>query len=387
MKRPFSALLIVAVLTAVLVAAGPALAWPGGSHAQSLDLQEDFNYVGAAVKSMTDSTGHVVNYIDQGEEGWRTVVLIGGAGTGARAFELTEFVRDLREELGIRVICVERNGIGMTEFEPAGADGKVIPADAGDAALALADPVKTREMYARDVLEVLDKEGVGKFSIIGISGGGPYTGELARQAGRRVRSIHLAVALYQSTPGGGYPDPAFLATFKSYIINPMWWWDMTGTTADLIPGWQEAAYEEAAWAAFVRGQDADPHAVAMDYTVYKMTPPDVSMVTAPVYTYYGELDTTVPLVNRDRWVAAYSSATLDQAAQLPGRRARRAVPALRPDPAGRGRVRRLPGRRLEGQDAGDPGGQVGVVRRPRRDAGHPGVGDCATAGELRADER
>ena len=308
MKRPFSALLIVAVLTAVLVAAGPAVAWPGGSHAQSLDLQEDFNYVGAAVKSMTDSTGHVVNYIDQGEEGWRTVVLIGGAGTGARAFELTEFVRDLREELGIRVICVERNGIGMTEFEPAGADGKVIAADAGDAALALADPVKTREMYARDVLEVLDKEGVGKFSIIGISGGGPYTGELARQAGRRVRSIHLAVALYQSTPGGGYPDPAFLATFKSYIINPMWWWDMTGTTADLIPGWQEAAYEEAAWAAFVRGQDADPHAVAMDYTVYKQTPPDVSMVTAPVYTYYGELDTTVPLVNRDRWVAAYSSA-------------------------------------------------------------------------------
>ena len=205
MKRPFSALLVIAVLTAVLVAAGPVLAWPGGSHAQSLDLQEDFNYVGAAVKSMTDSTGHVVHYIDQGREGWRTVVLIGGAGTGARAFELTEFVRDLREELGIRVICVERNGIGMTEFEPAGADGKVIPADAGEAALALADPVKTREMYARDVLEVLDKEGVRKFSVIGISGGGPYTGELARQAGRRVRSIHLAVALCQSAPGGGYP--------------------------------------------------------------------------------------------------------------------------------------------------------------------------------------
>jgi pimeloyl-ACP methyl ester carboxylesterase len=307
MKRPFSALLVIAVLTAVLVAAGPVLAWPGGSHAQSLDLQEDFNYVGAAVKSMTDSTGHVVHYIDQGEEGWRTVVLIGGAGTGARAFELTEFVRDLREELGIRVICVERNGIGMTEFEPADADGNVIPADAGEAALALADPVKTREMYARDVLEVLKKEGVRKFSIIGISGGGPYTGELARQAGRRVRSIHLAVALYQSTPGGGYPDPAYLALFKSYIINPMWWWDMTGTTADLIPGWQEAAYEEAAWSAFVRGQDADPHAVSMDYTVYKMTPPDVSMVRAPVFTYYGELDTTVPLVNRDRWVAAYSS--------------------------------------------------------------------------------
>ena len=292
MKRPFSALLVIAVLTAVLVAAGPVLAWPGGSHAQSLDLQEDFNYVGAAVKSMTDSTGHVVHYIDQGDEGWRTVVLIGGAGTGARAFELPEFVRDLREgNLGIRVICVERNGIGMTEFEPADADGNVIAADAGDAALALADPVKTREMYARDVLEVLDKEGVRKFSVIGISGGGPYTGELARQAGRRVRSIHLAVALCQSAPGWWVPRPGVPRHLQELHHQP-----------DVVvghdrhhrrphPGLQEVAYE-AAWSAFVRGQDADPHAVSMDYTVYKMTPPDVSMVSAPVFTYYGELDTT-----------------------------------------------------------------------------------------------
>lgn len=307
MKRPFSALPIAAILVLLLVAAGPVAAGPGSPNPSSLDLQEEFNYVGAPVKSLTDSTGHVVHYIDQGKKDWRTVVLIGGAGTGARAFELTEFVRDLREELGIRVICVERNGIGMTEFEPADADGNVIPAGAGDEALALADPVKTREMYARDVLEVLDKEGVTTFSIIGISGGGPYAGELARQAGWRVRSIHLAVALCQSAPGGGYPDPAFLAAYRGYIINPMWWWDMTGTTADLIPGWQEAAYEEAAWAAFVRGQYADPHAVAMDYTIYKMTPPDVSMVAAPVFTYYGEQDTTVPLEQRDRWVAAYSN--------------------------------------------------------------------------------
>jgi pimeloyl-ACP methyl ester carboxylesterase len=308
MKRPFSVLLVIAALAAALLAASPALAGWGGPHPPSLDLQEEFNYVGAAVKSMTDADGHVVHYIDQGEEGWRTIVLIGGAGTGTRAFELTEFVRDLRLELGLRVICVERNGIGMTEFEPMDANGELIKADAGDAALALGDPVKTREMYAADVLQVLDKENVKRFSIIAISGGGPYAGELARQAGARVRSIHLAVAVCQSTPGGlQYPDPAYLELFRSYIINPMWWWDMTGTTADLIPGWQEAAYEEAAWSAFVRGQDADPHAVSMDYTVYKQTPPDVSMVRAPVFTYYGALDTTVPYTQRDMWVAAYSS--------------------------------------------------------------------------------
>ena len=319
MKRPFSALLVVALLLVVLAAAGPVLAGPGCPSPSALDLQEDFNYVGAAVKSMTDSTGHVVNYIDQGEECWRTVVLIGGGGTGVRAFELTEFVRDLREELRIRVICVERNGVGMTQFEPADADGKVIPADAGDAALALADPVKTREMYARDVLEVLDKEGVGRFSVIAISGGGPYAGELARQAGRRVRSIHLAVAVCQSAPGLMYPNQAFLDAFRGYIINPMVWWDMTGTTADMIPGWQERAYEEAAWAAFVRGQDAEPHPVAMDYTILQQTAPDVRMVTAPVFTYYGAKDPSVPYAERDKWVAAFTSSSKIKQRNYPDR--------------------------------------------------------------------
>ncbi|HQF53321.1 MAG TPA: alpha/beta hydrolase, partial [Thermoleophilia bacterium] len=91
------------------------------------------------------------------------------------------------------------------------------------------------------------------------------------------------------------------------IINPMVWWDMTGTTADMIPGWQERAYEEASWSAFVRGQDADPHAVAMDYTILQMTAPDVSMVTAPVFTYYGAKDPSVPYAERDKWVAAFTS--------------------------------------------------------------------------------
>ena len=272
-----------------------------------LNLPENFSYVGSAVHSYATESGHVVHYIDQGKPSWRTAVLIGGAGTGVQAFELTEFARSLRLKLHIRVICVERNGFGMTEFEPMDASGSMIAAGADDAALALADPVKTREMYAENVLEVLDHLNVDKFSIIAISGGGPFSGELARQAGSRVRSVHLAVALYQSAPGAQYPDPDFLAAMKSYVINPMVWWDMTGTTADMIPGWQERAYDEAAWSFFVRGQDADPHAVAMDYTIFKQTPPDVSMVTAPLFAYYGAHDTTVPLSQRDAWVAAYSS--------------------------------------------------------------------------------
>lgn len=302
MKR----ILLIAICLVALLAAAPTTAG-AAINPTKLNLPEKFSYIGSPVRSHTTASGHVVHFIDQGNAKWRTVVLIGGAGTGVQAFELTEFARDLRLKLRVRVICVERNGFGLTEFEPMGAAGNLIPADAGDEALATADPVKTREMYATNVLEVLNKLRVDKFSIIAISGGGPFSGELARQAGNRVRSIHLAVAVNQSAPGAEYPAPDYLAAMRAYIINPTVWWDMTDTTADLIPGWQERAYDEAAWSFFVRGQDADPHAVAMDYTIFKKTPADVSAVRAPVYTYYGEQDPVVPYAQRDAWVAAYES--------------------------------------------------------------------------------
>ena len=127
---------------------------------------------------------------------------------------------------------MERNGFGVTKFEPEDATGKLIPDGSNDAALALADPVKTREMYGPNVLEVLGHLGIQKFSVLGISGGGPFAGEVTRPAGARVRSVHLAVAVNQSAPGLRYPDPAYLAAIKSYVINPMVWWDMTGTTAN-----------------------------------------------------------------------------------------------------------------------------------------------------------
>lgn len=307
MKRLCVAVSLVALLTMMLVSSASA----AKPKPTKLNLPEKFSHIGAPVHSFTTTSGHVVHYIDQGKKGWRTLVLIGGSGTGARAFELTEFTRALRNKLRIRVICVERNGLGMTKFEPVDETGTLIPDGSDDAALALADPVRTREMYAANVIEVLDHLGINRFSVASISGGGPSAGELARQAGTRVRSVHLSVSIYQKPLSElRYPNPTYLENRRNAIINPMVWWDMTGTTADMIPGWQERAYEEGAWAAFVRGQDADPHAVAMDYTIQMQTPPDVSAVTAPVFTYYGEKDMAAPPVpHRDGWVNAFTSSS------------------------------------------------------------------------------
>ena len=266
----------------------------GAASPTQLNLPEKFSYIGAPVHSFTTTSGHVVHYVDQGNKDWRVAVLIGGAGTGVQAYELTQFARELQLKLHLRVICVERNGFGLTKFEPADAAGDLIADGADDAALALADPVKTRELYAANVVEVLDHLDVNRFSVIAISGGGPFSAELARLAGAACAPSISPSRCTSPRPAPDTRTPAYLTTMKSYIIDPTWWWDMTGTTADKIPGWQERAYDEAAWSFFVRGQDADPHAVAMDYTIFQKAAPDVSMVTAPVFTYYGLLDTTVP---------------------------------------------------------------------------------------------
>ena len=122
----------------------------------------------------------------------------------------------------------------------------------------------------------------------------------------------------------------------------------------------------------------------MDYTVYKMDPPNVSMVTAPLFTYYGELDTTVPLVQprprgsrRTRVRASIKQRNYPDGVHDVQYRH---YDQILLDVAGYGDYLVIA---WKGKTRGDPGGQVGVVRRPWCDAGHPGVGDCATTGELR----
>ena len=169
MKRVVLVVCVIAVLALTL--AGVA----GAADPTQLNLPEKFSYIGSPVHSYTTTSGHVVHYIDQGKKDWRVAVLIGGAGTGVQAYELTQFARDLQLKLHLRVICVERNGFGLTKFEPADAAGALMRTAPNDAALALADPVKTRELYAANVVEVLDHLDVNQFSVIAISGGGPFS--------------------------------------------------------------------------------------------------------------------------------------------------------------------------------------------------------------------
>ena len=151
-----------------------------------------------AVKmAVTESSaaGRVVRYIDEGEPGWRPVVFFGGLGTDVNAFYMTEFARELRERLRLRVVSVERNGFGMTAFEPS---------------LGYAEAVD-------DVLGVLDTLEIRQFAVVAISGGAPFAAALAARVPHRVLSLHLAAAVAGpvvaqcGTASALYAQPALLA--------------------------------------------------------------------------------------------------------------------------------------------------------------------------------
>ncbi len=96
--RNMRVLMALATTTAVMLVPAVAAAQPG-SHQRdpsSIELQSEFDHIGAEVHSLTRA-GRMSYYIDDGKPGQRAVVFIGGQGTSLQAFQLTEFARTSRE--------------------------------------------------------------------------------------------------------------------------------------------------------------------------------------------------------------------------------------------------------------------------------------------------
>lgn len=224
----------------------------------------------------------LARYVDTGEAGWHPVVFFGGLGTSAGAFTLTEFARPRRETLRLRFVSVERNGFGDTPFTPGrGFDDAV-----------------------GDVLTVLDGLGVERFSVVAISGGGPYAARLAARVPERVASLHLAAA----TSGGELlrrgAAGALLADLETIVADPEAFWDYPPESpVRLIPGFVEAAHQEGRRALGDQGR-AGP-ALAHELTLLCSEElPDLRSMPAPAFLYWGALDETVPLEQAQAWQAA-----------------------------------------------------------------------------------
>lgn len=241
--------------------------------------QGGFDSLGPTVRSAEAASGRRVQFIDEGRHAGVPLIFLGGAGTTVRAFRLMEFARSFREQLGIRIVSVERNGLGQTGFDSA---------------------VGFKE-YAEDVWSLLDRLGIGRASIVAISGGGPYAAHLAAACPERVRSLHLACAYAESTGGKGLDfDPTQVAA------DPVSWWTFPpGSAVHRIPGFVDSAIEEATRAMFARGRDVPPDGLRQAFGLYARAPlPDLGSVEAPVFMYWGTEDTLVPQNHIGLWQRA-----------------------------------------------------------------------------------
>ncbi|MEU7317006.1 alpha/beta hydrolase [Streptomyces sp. NPDC007083] len=249
-------------------------------------VQDWFDPLGPPMHQLRHE-GRTVHYADTGESGGTPVLFMGGTGTTARASGMTEFLRTTRQKLDLRMISVERNGLGDTEFDPK---------------LGFAD-------YTSDVRAVLDKLGIRKAPVVAISGGGPYAAHFAATAPGRVSSLHLAAALppYGEKPGYcGKSDEELAAAVREQIRDPRAWWAFPeDSPVRKIPGFTDRAEEDGARSYYLRGQLGDPEAQVHEQRLYCERPgPDLSGLRAPAFVYTGAKDTTVPPATQARWADA-----------------------------------------------------------------------------------
>ena len=279
-------------MAGLVVAMVPAVATTASQEVRrdpdSIQLQNQFDHIGAEVHSLTHA-GRTSYYIDEGKPGQRAVVFIGGQGTSLEAFQLSEFARTSREELGLRVISVERNGFGESDL---------------DLNLGYSD-------YKNEVLAVLDHLGVDRFTIVSISGGGAYAAHLAAAVPARVISLHAAASTDSTLPDRT-PRNCSLTFQQRYASSLFWyehpkaWWGVPGSPVLAIPGWQATAYLDAVRSFHLGDGPTDPSPLAHEGELPCLPGAivDASKITSPTYLYWGGADTTVPTSVMAKWQAA-----------------------------------------------------------------------------------
>ena len=260
------------------------------SLSASTMLPEQFDSLGPSVKQLLTEKNRVVHYIDDGDFNDIPVVFVGGLGTSVRAIRLLDFLRTMREDLGIRIISIERNGFGQTEF---------------NSNLTISD-------YAQDVEEVLNHLKINKFSIFGISGGGPYAARIAAKNGPRVASLHMAATPSNIDSRALCEPKGENSKYASLLAYPMQFFGFPESSPiHKLEGFQDTAYDEAARAHNVRGQSADPAPLIHEMSLLcKDGVTDTSLLETDVYVYRGEADDLLIHESEVSWKKNYLKANV-----------------------------------------------------------------------------
>jgi pimeloyl-ACP methyl ester carboxylesterase len=265
----------------VVVLSAPAIARP----TQPIVFPDRFDPIGTPVQSLQTREGRTVHFTDTGEPGWRPMVFIGGVGTSGRAPELVAFLDTMRRRLKVRILAVERNGLGDTAY----------------------DPAWTFADYTSEVRQVLDRLGIDRFALVAISGGGAYAGHIAAAMPERLISWHMLAAIASapaSNPVCTAEETALKAGLAQQVGAPRVFWAMPaqGVTAK-VPGFADRTADEGARAFFIAGQRGDARGVAREYKRFCDVPAAVTAFPAPAFFYYGEADKLVLPTQGEFWAA------------------------------------------------------------------------------------
>jgi len=263
---------------AALTFAVPALAKP-------IAFPDQFDPIGTPLQSLQTREGRTVHFTDTGEAGWTPILFIGGVGTSARAPELVAFLDTMRRRLKVRIIAVERNGLGDTAY----------------------DPAWTFDDYTSEVRQVLAQLGVQRFALVAISGGGAYAGHIAAAMHERVTTWHMLAAIASApltSPVCAADQATLEAGLAQQVGAPRQFWAMPKDgVAAKVPGFIDRAADEGAHAYFIAGQRGDARGVAREYRRFCDTPAPVAAFPAPAFFYYGEADALVPPSQGEYWAS------------------------------------------------------------------------------------
>ena len=251
--------------------------------------QDQFDSLGSSVKSLKINN-KTIHYIDDGKETDIPVVFIGGLGTSVRAIRLLDFLRSYREELGLRLISIERNGFGQTKFNPS----------------------SNMASYSQEIIEILEHLDINNFSLFAISGGGPYAAKLASTVPERIESIHMAATLPVFGTKERCIDGQIDNIYKDIFQYPMKYFAFPADSPiHNIEGFQDTAFNEAARAFYIKGPMLDITPLDHELSLYcdeKII--DTSNVKVPLYIYAGTSDPLIDSRDIEDWNKYYPNANI-----------------------------------------------------------------------------
>ena len=248
---------------------------------------ENFDSLGPTVQSLSNNN-KTIYYIDDGKDTDTPVVFIGGLGTSVRAIRLLDFLRSYREELGLRFISIERNGFGQTPF----------------------NPDFNMNTYIQDVIAILNHLDIEKFSLFGISGGGPYASKIASIIPERIESIHMAATIPVLGKKERCTQGKINNIYKDIIKYPMKYFAFSSNSpVHQVDGFQDTAYDEAARTFFLNGQMANIDPLDHELTLFcNEGIINTESFVGSVYVYAGKADPLIGEGDIENWEKFYPNA-------------------------------------------------------------------------------